>query len=608
MRFMKKLLLGLTIVLPLSLFAQLNSTFSDEVFKETLRKPSQHLSDDSKAVPFWTEDFGNGFPNGWVVADSSGICPWVYSTDGSWGNFNGNNASAAGTAIASTTGANGFLICDADSANHFTYGQPSGTYYQYLSSYFITDAIDCSGRSSVILSFEQYYRYNNGVPMYVFVSNDSINWEGYDVSGGIANNTASANPDVVNLNITNVAANQSTVYLKIGWSARVYHWQIDDISLREADAFDVVHEESWWGTGNFQNQYYKIPLVQASPITFYTSISNNTGDQINNVQSSVSISNTGGIDFSGTSSMINLPAVDSDTFLVSGWTPSAVDIHSIDFSAIISGQTDGDLSNNEGSDRIQITESLYGLDSLQSGNQSIASISNFSGNTGQPFKIGNVYEIINDGSIQCMEIGIADEPENDGASVFGEVYVWSPSLGQWEFRGATDVIDLTTSDLGTILNLPLLSETPVLAGEEALVVAGHYGGPLDGSGDAHFMYGQSVENYMVYGFDGLGDAYWLSNPRAIVVRANFNCGLNIEESSNYGVNIFPNPSSELINVEFSSDQFSSYHLIDPRGRTILKGVIDKELLKLNINKLSTGVYTLEIIGDKQHVKKRVIVK
>ena len=31
---------------------------------------------------------------------------------------------------------NGFLISDTDSANGHTYGQPSGTTYQYIDSYF----------------------------------------------------------------------------------------------------------------------------------------------------------------------------------------------------------------------------------------------------------------------------------------------------------------------------------------------------------------------------------------------------------------------------------------------------------------------------------------
>ena len=43
----------------------------------------------------WSEDFANGFPVGWTIDDVSGICPWVWSNDGSWGYWNSNNATSA---------------------------------------------------------------------------------------------------------------------------------------------------------------------------------------------------------------------------------------------------------------------------------------------------------------------------------------------------------------------------------------------------------------------------------------------------------------------------------------------------------------------------------
>ena len=209
---MKKLLLGMCLFgAHLSFGQQLSETPDTPYEKGTQIVAPPAFDNTTKAAPFWTEDFASGIPATWTVSDSSGICPWVYSTDGSWGNFNGNGATAGGTAISSTTGGNGFLICDPDSANHFTYGQPSGANYQYLSSYITTSGIDCSGRSSVILSFEQFFRYNNGVSLNVMVSNDGVNWTAYDVSGGGANNVASANADLVNINITTEAANQANV-------------------------------------------------------------------------------------------------------------------------------------------------------------------------------------------------------------------------------------------------------------------------------------------------------------------------------------------------------------------------------------------------------------
>ena len=211
----------------------------DYCINKKTNTPSNTNNLKSKAV-IWSEDFSGGFPAGWTIQDSSGICPWVWSNDGSWGYYNSNNAASAGTAIGSSSAANGFLICDPDSANNDVYGQPSGSTYQYLDSYFTTSVIDLTGYSNVVLEFEQFFRYNNTVDMNVMVSNNNVTWTTYTVQGNSSNNTYSDNPDSVKINISAVAGNQPTVYLKIGWSARVYFWQIDDIKITEAETNDLT--------------------------------------------------------------------------------------------------------------------------------------------------------------------------------------------------------------------------------------------------------------------------------------------------------------------------------------------------------------------------------
>ena len=58
----------------------------------------------------------------------------------------------ASNALTSTTASDGFLICDTDSANHYAYGQPSGSTYQYIESLVTTNAIDLSAHSAVSLN------------------------------------------------------------------------------------------------------------------------------------------------------------------------------------------------------------------------------------------------------------------------------------------------------------------------------------------------------------------------------------------------------------------------------------------------------------------------
>ncbi len=601
---MKKILLFGAVLLSYGVMAQNTALEQDCVAKEISRPSAKPIAanNSNRATPFWQEDFGGGFPSSWAVIDSSGICPWVYSTDGSWGNFSTGGTTAAAPGINSTTGGNGFLIVDADSANHFTYGQPSGANYQYLSSYFGTDAIDCSTHSSVILSFEQFFRYNNGITLNVQVSNDSINWTTYDVSGGQGNNLASPDPQLVTLNISTVAASQSTVYLRFGWSARVYFWMIDDIALSEADPFDIAMNDTWWGMGNFGYQYYKIPLSQTGPVTFYSELTNNTGAQLDGCDAAIDVSGTAGSVFSGSGTPISIASAATDTVTSStSWTPAVVGMYDITADASSTSGTDGNMTNNTFTDSVEITNSLLGLDNLTSGSQSTGAISNFSSNTGQPFKIGNIYEVTNDDVVECVQIGIADQAQNANKDIFAEVYAYDPVAGEFVLRGATDSYLVQSSDLGQIISIGMLLPADVFAGEEILVVAGHYGGAASGADDVAFMYGQSVPEQMVYGYNGTGDLFYLASPRAIVIRPDFDCGLGLNEEALLDATVFPNPANDQFTVRLAQEITSgTITLTDLNGRVVLTQEVKSNAseVAVDVAGVAAGMYTLYIQSEK----------
>ncbi|MBL4861686.1 MAG: T9SS type A sorting domain-containing protein, partial [Crocinitomicaceae bacterium] len=231
-----------------------------------------------------------------------------------------------------------------------------------------------------------------------------------------------------------------------------------------------------------------------------------------------------------------------------------------------------------------------------------------------PFKIGNVYEMINDAGIQCIQIGIADEAKNNEKEIFGEVHAWDPVNGAWELRGYTDIVMLDSTDVGIIMNLPLLIEAPVYAGEDVLVVACHYGGAGDGSEDVSFMFGQSVEDGMVYGFNGAGDYFLLSSPRAIVARADFDCGLSVNELENgRKISIYPNPANDVVNVDLSSLEGEvSIEMMDVAGKVVASNVYSvanggEIHVQLNTAKLAEGMYTLTISSGEYRTHRKVMV-
>ncbi|MFQ5335429.1 MAG: hypothetical protein ACE5DN_05080, partial [Flavobacteriales bacterium] len=216
-------------------------------------------------TPVWEEDFSNGIPGNWSVIDYSGICPWKYTFEGSRGWYSGNFPNA-GTAINSSTASNGFIISDVDSSNHYNYGQPAIVTYHYLETYLKTNAIDLSGYPVVYLEFEQYYRFQNDVDLLVSVSNDGVNWTDYNVKGNVSNNQYSSNPDTVVLNISSVAGNQPTVYIKWGWNSRLFFWMLDDVRIVPAPNNDLTMDKDYYNgiaDPSAWRYYTKIPQRQA---------------------------------------------------------------------------------------------------------------------------------------------------------------------------------------------------------------------------------------------------------------------------------------------------------------------------------------------------------
>lgn len=188
----------------------------------------------------WSENFAGGFPAGWLQIDSSNINPWKWSLSGSRGFFNGTGAGQPSPAIMSATRTNGFLLNDPDSANHFTYGQPSGNTYQYLSSYVQTSKITGLAATPFLkLEFQQHFRMNNEVSPLVQFSTDSANWTTIDVRRLVLSNSASPDPMNISLNITNILNGQDQLWIRFGWSARVYYWMIDDIALKTLEDNDL---------------------------------------------------------------------------------------------------------------------------------------------------------------------------------------------------------------------------------------------------------------------------------------------------------------------------------------------------------------------------------
>lgn len=168
-----------------------------------------------------SESFTNpGIPTGWTNVVSKGTVGFIRETDGT---------SNSGTQFAGTfngpTKANGYLLYDSDD-NANAAGD---------SVVLTTTAINATGKNNVFLKFNEFYGEFNS-KAYVQVSNNGTTWTTvHTTDTGLAANQVTTNPNLVNVNLSSVAANQATVYVRFIYSSTAaggsYWWFIDDVEV-----------------------------------------------------------------------------------------------------------------------------------------------------------------------------------------------------------------------------------------------------------------------------------------------------------------------------------------------------------------------------------------
>ena len=222
---MSKISMILTLIIlsfAMNFYAQgSNSANRDGMVKKAnggLKVVSQKSSNLSKNA-LLTEDFsGNVLPTGWQNINNTGS-PVVWEFD-----------NPGGKVLNSTTGSNGFAICDSD-----FYGSTD-----VEDADLITSVIDCSAALGVSLSFEHFFDQGYGAVAKLYISNDNgLTWsliETWDDS-----NSGENNAETENYNISSYAAGYSEVLIRWNWYAPAWcnSWAIDDIVVNSIPTSDA---------------------------------------------------------------------------------------------------------------------------------------------------------------------------------------------------------------------------------------------------------------------------------------------------------------------------------------------------------------------------------
>ena len=108
----------------------------------------------------------------------------------------------------------------------------------------------------------------------------------------------------------------------------------------------------------------------------------------------------------------------------------------------------------------------------------------------------------------------------------------------------------------------------------------------------------------------LTDDLLVNPPAASKVEQNFECELLAINKQELAIGLYPNPTSDFINiVNTSAIQLEGVKIYDMYGRLISEVVITNDNTQnINLSNLSSGVYMLHIYNDQLNTVKRVIKK
>lgn len=540
----------------------------------------------NEKAALWSDDFSTA-ANWELTNTSSPALNWSFSS-----NVNGSPVAALNP-IGFTTVSNGYAIINSDAAG------ASATQNARIET---ANPIDLSGHPYVTLKFQHIYRTFEDRRV-VHVSGDNgATWTSYVITEGLNSeaNQNTPNPAEYVVNISDVAGNKSQVLVAFTYEgAWGWFWAIDDVQIVETDAYDVMALGSSWGVDGEWGvtlPYGITPVAQIQPIKVGAIVHNIgatdlTGLTVSAAVPSASYTATG----TGT-----LAIGEKDTIFVSpDFTPTAAaGTYNVEFT-VATGATEVEentTNNAVANIPVVISENIYARDMDASSGGLY--------NQGQPYEMGNIYDIFQTATLTAIDIHVAATAVA-GAQIYGKIYTISEA-GDFVYGEETISHVLDAADLGEIITLPLSSPYTVAAGTSYLVVAGSYGS--GGANDDLILVasGSSVPQ-TTFLYDGSDDTWYYSTSTP-KVRMNFDASVAVKNVATLeGVNVYPNPSTGLVNITNDLATENTIVVTDITGKVVASKVTSVGTT-VDLSAFGTGLYMVEISNVNGKKVERVVIK
>lgn len=550
-----------------------------------------------KATVIWDDDFS--VPANWTMTtDGAGTPPhtmgdWTITT-----NVNAGPVTALNPA-GMTTAANGYALINSDAAGA---GQnQNATIYE-------NETIDLSAYPNVTVVFQETHRrYQEST--YVVVSADNgVTWTEFEVNASMPANSNSTNPQMVQVNISSVAGNQSQVRIGFKYTGTFdWFWAVDDVQVVSTEDYDLEMQSEYFGTmgpWGARLPYYQIPAKQIAPIEFGGIVKNIGALAQSDIVYTASIPTAS---YSSSSPIGALAPDEVDTFEVATtFTPAyALDSYTVT-SSVTSPNTDAAPANNTINNlTIEITSDIYARD--------MGDMTGGLFNQGQGYEMGNVFDIVEETEIVAIEAEIASTSVA-GGEVFGTLY--DPTTAEFTALANTVSHTLTTADIaaGKII-LAIDGGSYLLnAGSSYLVTFGSYG--VSGANDDLVLGASGIsEAQTTFLYDATDNTWYYSTSTPMVRMVTLRHDLGLNENNTANLAVYPNPTSGAATVSFDLKVGADVvvTVTDLAGKVVAtqrvaNAVAGTHKLAIETAGLADGLYTVNFLAGENISTTKLVVK
>lgn len=613
---MKKTLLFLLIAaFSVSVYGQMVQKVPDYKLKKTscikddTYPVRQNMSTKTFGDTLWHNDFS--VATDWVISNETADNQnWVIST--STATTIGYNTGP----IQSTTQANGYALFDSDAV-----GTTSGTQNAHITT---ASPIDFTGVNGVAITFQQRYRRWQTTVVSVGISTDGTTWNYIPVNVGVPMSTPITND--INLNISSIAANQPTVWIRFNYQGNWdYAWMIDDIYIIEAADNEVMIENSY-ATFAYRAGYYSMfPKRQTQQIiTYKSAIFNNGNYNQHNLDLNIEV-------FKGTESVFTLGSTgvhDSlvalmrdtiwgDTSFTTVFEPE-IGVNANYNIVFRSTQTETDQIplNNTDTLKFSVVDSVLARDTYRSTYTGPARyVDGIDGDF-----IGVQGYVPYSDTVSSMTMWISSN-STVGGSIIGRLYQvgtdYTPIL-------ETNMLDLDSTHLGTWVTIPFITDgVSEITADDQFYVFGieTYWETVDPNGGVYVGADNVGPHDFGYSSRMRLGTDWAYIDAVPMIRLNFKYTIP-ESAGDLNANIlkvaqnFPNPANNSTEISYSLTTAENVSMIitDITGKTVasydLGSQTDgKHNYSLNTSNLESGIYFYTLTaGSYNQTRKMNVVR